>query len=256
MTSLLPALSAAIAISLLSLIGYASLAWSHKHVALIQKTIVAFAAGTLLGNAFFHLLPESVETFPDTLTWALGGILVFFVLDSLLWIYHCHAGHRLHNEHDHGGSCPTKPVGYLNLIGDALHNFTDGIAVMSAFIVNPALGWNTAFAIALHEVPQELGDFGILLSSGFSKRKALWMNLLVSTAMIAGVIGTWIAFGFISQLTSWTIPLAAGFMIYMACTNLFSEIKEEPHLKTRLLQSIMLALGVALMWFTSLTPHQ
>lgn len=251
MTSLLPALTAAVGISLLSLIGYASLAWSQKNVALIQKTIVAFAAGSLLGNAFFHLLPESVETSPDALTWALGGILVFFLLDSLLWIYHCHAGHRLHDGHDHGGSCPTKPVGYLNLIGDALHNFTDGIAVMSSFLVNPALGWNTAFAIALHEIPQELGDFGILLSSGFSKRKALWLNLLVSSAMIAGVIGTWIAFGFLSQITNWTIPLAAGFMIYMACTNLFSEIKEESQLKTRAWQSLAMIIGILLMWLTA-----
>ncbi|MCE9586045.1 ZIP family metal transporter [Candidatus Uhrbacteria bacterium] len=249
MQTLLPALAAAAVMSLLSLVGYASLAWKKSQTAFVQHAIVAFAAGALLGNAFFHLLPESVETSPNALTWALAGILIFFVLDSMLWIYHSHAGRELHDhEHDHA---PAKPVGYLNLIGDAVHNFTDGIAVMSAYLVNPVLGLNTAIAIGLHEIPQELGDFGILLSSGFSKKKALWLNLLVSFAMIVGVIGTWLAAGFVTRLTTWTIPLAAGFMIYMACTNLFSEIKEEPKLSTRAWQTLAMLLGLAIMWLTA-----
>lgn len=249
MQTLLPALAAAAVMSLLSLLGYASLAWSKVRTAFVQHAIVAFAAGALLGNAFFHLLPESIETSPNAMTWALVGILAFFVLDSMLWIYHSHAGRTLHDhEHDH---TPTKPVGYLNLIGDAVHNFTDGIAVMSAFLVNPALGFNTAIAIGLHEIPQELGDFGILLSSGFSKKKALWLNLLVSMAMILGVIGTWLAAGFVTRLTTWTIPLAAGFMIYMACTNLFSEIKEEPKLSTRAWQTLAMFIGLGIMYLTA-----
>jgi zinc and cadmium transporter len=252
MQTLLPALAAAAVMSLLSLVGYASLAWSQHRTAFVQHAIVAFAAGALLGNAFFHLLPESIESSPNALNWALGGILIFFVLDSMLWIYHSHAGRHLH-DHDHAGHDhgPAKPVGYLNLIGDALHNFTDGITVMSAFLVNPALGFNTAIAIGLHEIPQELGDFGILLSSGLSKKKALWLNLLVSLAMIAGVIGTWLAASFVTSLTTWTIPLAAGFMIYMACANLFSEIKEEPKLSTRAWQTLAMLLGLAIMWFTA-----
>ncbi len=249
MHTLFPALIAATVISLLSLIGYASLAWKKSQTAFVQHTIVAFAAGALLGNAFFHLLPESVEASPNALTWALAGILTFFVLDSILWIYHSHAGRHLHDhEHDH---VPEKPVGYLNLIGDTVHNFTDGITVMSAFLINPALGFNTAVAIGLHEIPQELGDFGILLSSGFSKKKALWLNLLVSLAMFAGVIGTWLAASFVATLTSWTIPLAAGFMIYMACTNLFAEIKEEPEIKTRLWQTLAMLIGLGIMFLTA-----
>lgn len=247
MQNLISPLIAASIMSLLSLVGYASLAWSRTRTAFIQHTIVAFAAGALLGNAFFHLLPESLEASSNALYWTLAGILIFFVLDSLLWIYHSHAGRHLHDdEHNH-----EKPVGYLNLMGDALHNFTDGIAVASAFLVNPALGWNTALAIGLHEIPQELGDFGILLSSGFSKKKALWLNLLVSSAMFAGVLGTWLAAGFASRLTAGTIPLAAGFMIYMACTNLFAEIKEEPKISTRIWQTLAMALGLAIMWFTA-----
>lgn len=249
MQTILPALAAAFAMSLLSLVGYASLAWSNHRTAFVQHAIVAFAAGALLGNAFFHLLPESIESSPNALTWALGGILIFFVLDSLLWIYHSHAGRHLHDhEHDH---TPAKPVGYLNLIGDAVHNFTDGIAVMSAFLINPALGFNTAIAIGLHEIPQELGDFGILLSSGFSKKKALWLNMLVSLAMILGVIGTWLAASFVTRLTAWTIPLAAGFMIYMACTNLFAEIKEEPKLSTRAWQTFAMLIGLGIMYLTA-----
>ncbi len=100
MQTLLPALAAAAVMSLLSLVGYASLAWSTHRTAFVQHAIVAFAAGALLGNAFFHLLPESIEASPNALTWALAGILIFFVLDSMLWIYHSHAGRLLH-DHDH-----------------------------------------------------------------------------------------------------------------------------------------------------------
>lgn len=249
MQNLLPALAAAAVMSLLSLVGYASLAWNKSQTAFVQHTIVAFAAGALLGNAFFYLLPESVKVSPNALTWALTGIIIFFILDSMIWIYHSHAGRHLHDhEHDH---VPEKPVGYLNLIGDAVHNFTDGIAIMSAFLVNPVLGFNTAVAIGLHEIPQELGDFGILLSSGFSKKKALWFNLLVSLTAIIGVVGTWLAASFLTSLTTWTIPLAAGFMIYMACTNLFAEIKEEPKLSTRAWQTLAMLIGIGIMWLTA-----
>ncbi len=250
--SALPAaLLSALVMSLLSLAGYAALTWKHRRTALIQKAVVAFAAGALLGNAFFHLIPESIETLPSALSWVLGGILAFFAMDSLFWIYHCHAGHSLHDETHGHGSCPTKPVGYLNLIGDFLHNFTDGVAVMSAFLVSPAIGLSTAIAIALHEIPQELSDFGILLSAGFSKKRALFWNLGVSVSMFIGVIGTWALASYVTGLTTYTIPLAAGGMIYMACTNLFSEIKEEPNLKTRLWQGLALILGLALLWMTA-----
>lgn len=249
MQNIIPPLAAATMTSLISLIGYASLAWNRKQTAFIQHAIVAFAAGALLGNTFFHLLPEAVEQSSDSLNWTLGGILFFFALDSLLWIYHSHAGRHLHDhDHDHH---PEKPVGYLNLIGDALHNFTDGITVASAFLINPALGWNTALAIGLHEIPQELGDFGILLAAGFSKMKALWLNLVVSGFMFVGVIGTWIAAEYITSFTLKTIPLAAGFMIYMACTNLFAEIKEEPKISTRLWQAFAMVIGLSIMWVTA-----
>ena len=230
-----------------SLIGYASLAWNRKQTAFIQHAIVAFAAGALLGNAFFHLLPEAIEHSESALHWTLAGILVFFALDSLLWIYHSHAGRDLHEHAPH----TEKPIGYLNLIGDALHNFTDGITVASAFLINPALGWNTALAIGLHEIPQELGDFGILLASGFSKKKALVLNVLVSLFMFVGVIGTWLAANIATSLTAKTIPLAAGFMIYMACTNLFAEIKEEPKISTRLWQALAMAIGLLMMLLTA-----
>jgi zinc and cadmium transporter len=237
--------------SLLSLIGYAALTWKHRRTALVQKAVVAFAAGALLGNAFFHLIPESLETLPSALVWVLAGILAFFAMDSLFWIYHCHAGHSLHEDGHGHASCPTKPVGYLNLIGDFLHNFTDGVAVMSAFLVSPAIGMSTAIAIALHEIPQELSDFGILLSAGFSKKRAFLWNLGVSVSMFIGVIGTYVLASHITGLTTYTIPLAAGGMIYMACTNLFSEIKEEPRLATRGWQTLALLMGLALLWLTS-----
>lgn len=253
LSPLAASLLAALVVSLMAFVGYGSLLLARRQLSTILSEIVAFAAGGLLGGAFFHLLPESVELGGPTFELTLLGILVFFALDSLLWIYHCHAGHRLHDEKHEGGSCPpTKPVGYLNLFGDALHNFTDGIVIASAFLVNPSLGLTTTLAVALHEIPQEVGDFGILIHSGFPRRKALWLNFGVALTVMLGVLVTFFIGEQVEGLTRYTIPFAAGGFIYMACTNLLSEIKEESSLKRRLIQTATLLAGIALLWALAL----
>jgi zinc and cadmium transporter len=252
MSPLLSSLLAAAVIGAVPFLALGSLSLAKKKLAALLKPIVAFAAGGLLGGAFLHLLPEAAETGGPVFEMTLVGILLFFVLDSLLWIYHCHGGHQLHTDKDHHGSCPKKPVGVLNLIGDAFHNLTDGIVVASAFLAGgPALGVPTAIAVALHEIPQEVGDFGILIYSGFSYGKALFWNLMVGLAMFAGVFIVFIAQDYVHNLTRYTIPFAAGGFIYMACTNLLSEIKEEESLKTRFIQFLWLLAGVALLWFSA-----
>ncbi|MCK9361173.1 ZIP family metal transporter [Patescibacteria group bacterium] len=252
MTPLISSVLAGLLVAGIAFVGFGSLLIAKNLLERLLLGIVAFAAGGLLGGAFFHLLPESLEMNEQALTYALIGLITFFVLDSLLWVYHCHGGHRLHDEHKHHhASCPPeKPVGWLNLAGDALHNLTDGIVIASAFIVNPALGWTTTLAVALHEVPQEIGDFGILIHSGFNRRKALLLNGLVALTVLVGILGVFIAQEYVVGITAYTLPFAAGGFIYMACTNLLSEIKEEESFKRRAVQFVFFLLGLGLLWIT------
>lgn len=257
MTPFISSLIAGLLVAGIALVGFGSLLLAKKQLERFLLGIVAFAAGGLLGGAFFHLLPESLEQNPQALFWALIGLITFFVLDSLLWVYHCHGGHRLHDadKHHHASCPPEKPVGWLNLAGDAIHNLTDGIVIASAFLVNPALGWTTTMAVALHEVPQEIGDFGILIHSGMNRRKALILNGLVALMVLVGIVAVFLAQEYIGGITAYTLPFAAGGFIYMACTNLLSEIKEEESLKRRSLQFVFFLLGLALLWFTQEARH-
>lgn len=252
MSPFLSSLIAGAAVSAIAFIGFGSLFLAKKKLAPILKAIVAFAAGGLLGGAFFHLLPEALEEGGPVFELTLAGIIVFFLLDSFIWIYHCHGGHQLHDASHTHGSCPVKPVGVLNLFGDALHNITDGVVVASAFIAGgPALGIPATIAVALHEIPQEVGDFGILVYSGFSRLKALLWNGIVALMILVGVVLTFLAEPLVENLTRYTLPFAAGGFLYMAATNLLSEIKEEPKLGTRALQFVLLMAGLALLWFTA-----
>ena len=251
MSPFLSSLAAGLLVSLIPFLAFGSLYLAKKRLASFLKPIVAFAAGGLLGGAFFHLLPEAAEQGGPVFGIVLLGIVAFFTLDSLLWIYHCHAGHQLHEGHEDHGSCPPKPVGILSLFGDALHNFTDGIVVASAFLVSPALGLSTTLAVAFHEIPQEVGDYGILIYSGFSHKKALFWNVVVGLTMILGIVTVFLVAPYITNLTSYTVPFAAGGFIYMACTNLLSEIKEEPSFRTRFIQFLWLLAGIGLLWFTA-----
>ncbi len=248
MNAFVYALLAGTAISAISFVGFASVLVARKRLAWFQSAMVAFAAGGLLAAVFLDLLPESVEQGGPTFPMALLGLILFFLTDSLLWVYHCHAGHRLHEGHDGHGSCPVKPMGWLNLLGDAIHNFADGVVVASAFLVSPALGLTTSVVVGLHEIPQEMGDFGILIHSGFTPKRALKWNVVVSLTMLLGIVGTFAAASFVTGLTAYTIPLAAGGFLYLACTNLLAEIKEEESLPRRLIQIAFFVLGIALLW--------
>ncbi len=239
---------AGLAISLIAFVGFWTISLGRDRLEKWLAVIVAFSSGALLGGAFFHLLPESVKAGGPTFVVTLVGILFFFVIDSSIWLYHCHGGHMIHG-HEHEKKCQVKPVGVLNLIGDAVHNITDGVIVASAFLVSIPLGITTAIAVALHEIPQEVSDFGILLHSGYSQKKALKLNFLVALTILLGIIVTFAATDFVSTLTLYTVPFAAGGFIYIACSNLLPEIKEEPSVKKRFLQFIFLIFGIALLYY-------
>jgi len=219
--------------------------------------LISFAIGVLLGAAFLEILPHALETTTDGRVLGgtlLAGILVFFVLEKLVLWRHCHTeeceAHDLHaNPHDHGRS------GMLILVGDSFHNFVDGILIAGAFMESTALGIITATAVISHEIPQEVGDFVILLHSGYSKAKAFALNLLSSLAMVAGAI---LAYFVLQPLREWTgvlLAIAASGMIYVAMSDLIPGLHKRPQLRATLEQVLLIALGIASIWGVGALSH-
>ena len=208
--------------------------------------LISYAIGALLGTAFLEILPHALEHGdPHKMAGTvLFGILVFFVLEKLVLWRHCHHDHcEAHDArapaHDHGRS------GLLILVGDTFHNFVDGILIAAAFLENTELGIVTALAIIAHEIPQEVGDYLILLHSGYSKAKALAFNLLSS---VATLIGATLAYFALSELTEWIpslLGLAAASMIYVAVADLIPGLHKRTELKATLQQVMLIGLGIA-----------
>ena len=210
------------------------------------NVLISYAIGALLGAAFLEILPHALEhgdAHRMTST-VLFGILVFFVLEKLVLWRHCHHDHcEAHDAHapahDHGRS------GLLILIGDTFHNFVDGILIAAAFLESTQLGIVTALAIIAHEIPQEVGDYLILLHSGYSRARALAFNLLSS---LATLVGAMLAYFALSQLTEWIptlLGLAAASMIYVAVADLIPSLHKRTELKATLQQISLIGLGVA-----------
>ncbi|MBI2038851.1 MAG: ZIP family metal transporter [Candidatus Niyogibacteria bacterium] len=203
---------------------------------------MSLAVGVLLGVVFFDVLPEALETASaeSVFAWTIIGFLAFFILERSLRIYHCHEGH-----------CPVHAVGYLNLIGDGIHNFIDGIIIALSFLVNPALGVRTAFAVILHEVPQEMSDFLVLLHAGFERKKALFYNFLVALPTIAGALLAYAFSGLLSTVIGSALGLVAGHFLYIAAVDLVPELHEGEHAQKKtasLVQAALIVLGIAIIW--------
>lgn len=236
--------------SLVSLVGGLYLLYGKWGVDKLQKVAVPFAAGALLAAAFFDLLPEALELSPsnNVLIAALVGFLLFFVLERSLGWFHHHHEEQMHTS----GSRRNVP---LIVVGDTLHNFIDGLAIGAAFLVSPATGIVTTLAIAAHEIPQEIGDFGLLISKGITKRKVLLINVLSALVTVVGAV---LVFGFgdalpISQPI--LLAVAAGFFIYIAASDIIPTIHAEPKRRTANLQTIVLLIGVALVAVTTTIAH-
>jgi len=228
-----------IIVSLVSLIGIVTLA-SRKGLNKILRILVSFAAGSMAGAAFLVLLPEAVETgaSQSVFGFMLLGIIIFFILESFLHWYHCHKG-----------DCKAHRFTYLNLIGDGLHNFIDGAVIAASYLVSLPLGVVTTIAVIFHEIPQEIGDFCILVYGGFSKRKALLYNLLSGlTAVVGALFVYFFKFG-IGNYSALLVAFAAGSFIYMATADLIPELHKETKIKKSALQLVLFLLGVILIWF-------
>ena len=237
------AIISVILISLISLTGVLTLWVTKERMMKILFVLVAFGTGTLLGAAFFHIMPEAVEMSGSTaFTYILFGIVLFFFIERFIQWHHCH---RL----PAGEECGIKSYTYMNLIGDAVHNFTDGAIVMAAFLADFNIGIITAFAIALHEIPQEISDFGILVHGGFGRNNALFYNLLSGLVAVVGAISIYMISGFINSSIPFLIAIGAGSFLYLASTDLMPEMHREMGARKVVIQFIFMVIGILLMWF-------
>lgn len=219
--------------------------------------LVSYAIGALLGAAFLEILPHAFESAGSagiSITHITGtilvGILMFFVLEKLVLWRHCHTDHcEAHAPepdygHDHGRS------GLMITVGDTFHNFVDGVIIAAAFMTNFQLGVVTALAIIAHEIPQEVGDFLILLHSGYSKRNAFLINLLASLATVIGGVLAYYALDTMRGAVPYTLGIAAASMIYVAVADLIPGLHKRAELHATLQQVILIAFGVGTVWLT------
>ena len=217
--------------------------------------LVSFAVGTLLGAVFLEVLPHALEhgEAHQVATTILVGVLVFFVLEKLVLWRHCHHEtcevHGLEPEphsHSHHHNHDNHRAGTMILVGDTFHNFVDGVLIAGAFMADIQLGIVTALAIIAHELPQEVGDFLVLLHSGFSKARAFFFNLLSSAAMILGGLLGYVALEGMQELTPYLLGIAAASMIYVAVADLIPGLHKRPELSATLEQVLLIGAGIGL----------
>ena len=236
--ALLWILSAVILVSAISLIGVFTIGIKSKFFDRILILLVGFAAGGLMGGAFLHLLPEAIETYgvESVFFYALTGFAVFFLLERYLYWRHCH-----------DGVCDVHIFTYLNLFGDAAHNFIDGLIIAAAFMTEIKLGVVTTLAVVFHEIPQEIGDFGILVYGGFSKKKALLFNFMCALMSVLGALLGYFLYNAIDNVSLFLIPFTAGGFIYIAASDLIPELHKQKDAKRANLAFITFILGLAFM---------
>ncbi|MEK6889104.1 MAG: ZIP family metal transporter [Nanoarchaeota archaeon] len=240
------ALISVLIVSLISLVGVISLSVGAERLRKFLIYLISFSAGALLGDAFIHLLPEIVEKNGFGLNisfYLLSGIAIFFILEKLIHWNHCHAEMISEKKDKH-----IHAFAYTNLIGDGLHNFLDGVIIASSYLVSMPAGIATTIAVVLHEIPQEIGDFAVLLHGGFSKGKALLMNFASALLAVLGVIVVFVLGDFVESLEFILVPVAAGGFVYIAGSDLIPELHKHSHAFSRnLLQVIAFIVGIGVM---------
>ena len=227
-------------VSVISLVGILLLLL-RRDVGRMTFLLVSFAVGGLFGDAFIHLLPESFESFDNALVpplLVLAGILLFFGMEKVL---------RWHHHHQPDSETHLHPVVTMNLVGDAAHNFVDGMILGATYLVSVPLGLTTTLAILLHEIPQEMGDFGILVHGGLSVRRALLFNFLSAIPAIVGTVLSLAVGPHVAGYSSILVPITAGGFIYIAGSDLIPELHRDVSVGRSLLQFGIIILGLAVM---------
>lgn len=232
------AFASVLIISLVSLVGVFSLSLKEEIIKKYISLFISLAVGALLGDAFIHLIPEALENSSSPTIASLliiFGILIFFIIEKFLHWHH----HEDDTEKNH-----IHPAGKLILFTDGFHNLIDGIIIGVSFLVSIPIGIATTIAVVLHEIPQEIGDFAVLIHSGYNKKQALWLNFLSALMAVFGVIIAFI-FGSIAEIfTLWVIPIAAGGFIYIAVADLIPELHKTKELKYSIFQILTVILGI------------
>lgn len=238
------ALLATLVVSLVSFSGLLVISWRAETLRRVSFILVSLAVGALLGDTFFHIIPEvfAEGTSMQSSFLIVGGILVFFVLEKFI-----HWHHHGHDETEHAGENP-RALGKLVLISDGFHNFLDGIVIGTSFLVSVEVGIATTIAVMLHEIPQEVGDFGVLLHAGHSKFEALWFNFLSALTSFIGVGLVFVAQGYTAEIAQYALPLTAGMFLYIATSDLVPELHKHKGLGVTILQILAIGLGVFAMY--------
>lgn len=242
-------------VSLVSLIGVGALAINKQLLHRLLLVIVSFAAGGLLGDVFFHLLPELVEDSGLTLPLSLSilfGMILFFLFEKFICWHHCHTGDHCDGEHPHQphhkGHQKVHRFGHTILLGDLLHNFIDGILIAASYLVSIPVGIATTVAVIFHEIPQEIGDFGVLVKAGHTNKKALLLNFASAlTSLIGAAVGLVLG-TFLEKTLPILIGITAGSFIYIATADLIPELHKEIRIKHSLLQLFGFIFGIVTMY--------
>jgi zinc and cadmium transporter len=237
--------------SFLALLGGLILLYYEKLSLKISHFLASLAAGVLLGSAFLDLLPEAIhegeEKGINIFAWTLFGIILFFLLERLIhWFHHHEEYHETESSHKH--SRESKSTIPLIVIGDSIHNFIDGIVIAATFIISIPLGIATAIAVFAHELPQEIGDFGLMIHKGLKKKKIIVINLITAGFAFLGAVLTYIFGSFLENYIPVFLAITAGLFIYIASSDLIPEIHHEKNKKRAIVESILLLSGVFLIW--------
>lgn len=229
-------------VSLIALIGIFSFAMKLDKLKKMVLFLVSFSAGALLGDAFIHLIPETIEQrgFGATASLVvLFGIFFSFIVEKAIQWRHCHLPTT--GVHPH-------PFAYMNLFGDGVHNFIDGLIIAASYLASIPVGIATTVAVLLHEIPQELGDFGILIHGGFTKNRAILMNFLTALTSVAGAVIALLLSAYVQGAVMYLLPFAAGGFIYIAASDLIPELHKTCDAKVSYGQVIAMVLGMAVMY--------
>lgn len=228
-------------VSCISLIGLFTFSLKKNTLRKVLLYFVSFSVGGLLGDAFIHLLPQSIKIVNEvTLAfYILFGITASFIIEKFIQWRHCHI--PTSKEHPH-------PFVIMNLIGDAIHNFIDGLIIGASYLTSTQVGIATTIAVMLHEIPQEIGDFSVLIYGGFKRNKALFLNFVTALTAIAGTVTSLIIGFYAENLTNFLLPFAIGNFIYIASSDLIPELHKEIKPIKSFIQLIMLLFGIGIMF--------
>lgn len=244
--SVIYSLIAVLVVSLVSIFAIGIVVVLRNKSSTVTRSLISFAAGALLGDVFIHIFPDVVEEYGWTITSSIVvifGILLAFVIEKYVHWHHCRRSEDKSHVHS---------LAMMNLVGDGIHNFIDGLAIAAAFIVNIPTGIATTVAIMAHEIPQEIGDFAVLIYSGMKTRRAVMLNFVTALTALLGVVVGFTLVGRDSTIVPFLLPFAAGNFIYIACSDLIPELKKDETVRAGAMQVIMFVLGVGAMYVITL----